>query len=232
MEITPNMTIGEVVAQNYRAADVFMQNHIDFCCGGKKTLERACAERKMEVSNLIASLNDVLKSGADQSSEAISWPADFLASYIEQKHHKYVRDNVALLLELTERIAAVHGERHPELLVLKKQFALLGNDLLEHLLKEEMVLFPYVKALVSTGTGRLPSAAGPIRVMEHEHEYAVSLMENIRNITNNYTVPGDGCTKYRVTLEKLREFEQDLHQHIHLENNILFPKIIEAESKR
>lgn len=231
-DISPSMTIGEIVAHNFRTADVFVQHDIDFCCGGKKTLEKACQERKMRVDDMIDQLQNVARTDNMPSQDPNTWKADFLADHIERTHHRYVRENIPLLQEYTQKIAEVHGARHPELHMLAKQFSLLANDLLEHLQKEEIILFPYVRDLINNGHGRLPSAMGPIHVMEHEHEYAGSLLENIRMLTNDYTVPEDGCTTYQVAFEKLRDFEQDLHWHIHLENNILFPKIMQEENKR
>ncbi len=230
--ISPKQTIGAIVADNHKTAEVFHQFDIDFCCGGKKTLEQACQERHVNPEALISKLESVQQKEGIPSQNVNAWPIDYLADHIEHTHHRYVRESIPFLLAGTEKIAQVHGERHPELKVLKRQFELLAQDLLEHLEKEEKVLFPYVRALAKNA-GPLPNSANrAIHVMEQEHEYAGALLDNIKDITDNYTPPADACTTYQVTFSKLAEFEEDLHWHIHLENNVLFPKVLDLEAQR
>ena len=226
------MTVGEIVARHHQAADVFLQYDIDFCCGGKKTLGKVCQDRNIEIGELLRKLENLDEGTTSQPPSPATMPIDALADYIEAKHHRYVREQIPVISVYTHKIASVHAERHPELKILERQFQLLAEDLLEHLKKEESILFPYIRNLAQQQPTMLPSAEAPIQVMEHEHEYAGALLENMRQITNGYEVPEDACTKYKITFTKLQEFEQDLHWHIHLENNILFPSVIQEENKQ
>ncbi len=232
----PDMTVGEVVAHHYRTAEVFNRHGIDFCCGGKKSLGKACSDKAINWETLASELDQILQLPEKPSQNSEQWEPDFLAEFIVQTHHQYLRDNLPLLREFTVKIAGVHGERHPELKLLEKQVELLATDLLEHLQKEEKILFPYIKALCAaqrlhTQAPHMPfgSVQNPIRMMEHEHDYAGSLLENIRDLTANFTPPEDGCTTYRVAFAKLKELDEDLRWHVHLENNILFPKAVLLE---
>lgn len=230
------MTIGEVVAQHYRTAEVFSRNGIDFCCGGKKTLGKACSDHQLDWAVLSAELGRAIEAPEMPSQQTDRWEPDFLAEYIVQTHHRYLRENLPLLLEYTAKIAKVHGARHPELLLIARQVQLLSTELLEHLDKEEGVLFPYVAALCAarrqereTPAAVFGTVANPIGMMEHEHDYAGALLDNIRDLTANFTPPPDACATYRVAFAKLRELDQDLRWHVHLENNVLFPKTISME---
>lgn len=230
------MTIGEVVAQHYRTAEVFSRNGIDFCCGGKKTLGKACSEHQLDWADLSAELGRALEAPEMPSQQMDRWEEDFLAEYIVQTHHRYLRENLPLLLEYTAKIAKVHGSRHPELLLVAKQVQVLNTELLEHLDKEEQVLFPYVATLCATRRhgGQTPAVpfgtvATPIGVMENEHDYAGALLDNIRDLTSGFSAPADACATYRVAFAKLRELDQDLRWHVHLENNVLFPKTMLLE---
>lgn len=236
MNIHPDLTVGEMVAHHYRTAEVFKRHGIDFCCGGKKTLGKACSDKNIGWETLATELDQVLQSPEMPSQNADAWEPDFLAEFIVQTHHRYLRENLPLLREFTAKIAAVHGERHPELKIVEKQVELLSNDLLEHMLKEENILFPYIKTLCAAQRGQQQSPAmpfgsvqNPIRMMEHEHDYAGSLLENLRDLTGDFTPPDDACTTYRVAFAKLKELDDDLRWHVHLENNVLFPKAILLE---
>lgn len=232
----PDMTIGEVVAHHYQTAEVFSRHGIDFCCGGKKSLARACAEKDIAWENLAVELDRALHSPEMPSQNTDRWEPDFLAEYIVQTHHKYLYETLPLLRGYTEKIARVHGARHPELKVVEKQVELLAGDLLEHMAKEENVLFPYIKTLCAARRDHSPappmpfgSVQNPINMMEHEHGYAGSLLDNLRELTNGFTPPEDACTTYRVAFARLKELDEDLRWHVHLENNILFPKAILME---
>ena len=230
------MTIGEVVAHHYRTAEVFSRHGIDFCCGGKRSLAKACADNAVEWETLATELDAALQIPESPSDNADNWEPDFLAEYIERVHHRYLRDNLPLLRAYTVKVAAVHGTRHPELKIVEKQVEVLAEDLLDHLAKEEKILFPYIKAMCAAqnGPSRAPvppfgSALNPIRVMEQEHDYAGSLLDNLREMTHDFEPPADACTTYRVAFAKLKELDTDLRWHVHLENNILFPKAILLE---
>lgn len=236
MNIHPDLTVGEVVARHYRAAEVFNRYGIDFCCGGKKTLNKACADKNLAWETLATELDQVVHAPDMPSQHTETWEPDFLAEFIEKTHHRYLRENLPLLQEFTSKIAKVHGARHPELKMVEKQVQLLADDLMEHMLKEERILFPYIKAMCAAQRQHLQSpdtpfgtVQNPIRMMEHEHDYAGSLLENVRDLTAGFTPPEDACTTYRVAFAKLEELDKDLRWHVHLENNVLFPKAILLE---
>lgn len=236
MTLHPELTIGELVAHHYRTAEVFSRHGIDFCCGGKRTLAKACADKELAWEALSDELTLALEAPEMPSQNTDKWAPDFLAEYIVQTHHRYLRENLPLLLQYTAKIAEVHGERHPELKIVAKQVVLLAQDLLEHLDKEEQILFPYIKQLcVAKSSQTLPPAPpfgtveNPIAVMENEHDYAGTLLENLRDLTNHFTPPADACATYQVAFSKLKELDEDLRWHVHLENNVLFPKAVLLE---
>jgi len=231
-------TVGELVAKDYRKAQVFKKYGIDFCCGGKKSVKQVCAEKGISQDELEAELIALDEAEKARDAEYDKWDLSFLADYIVNMHHKYVREAIPALYEYTTKIARVHGSRHPELLEVVKHYTNVANELEAHMPKEERVLFPYIKQLEEakkSGVKLEPAGFGsiqnPINMMEMEHESAGQNMEAIRNLTNDYEVPADACTTYRLMLDKLQEFESDLFQHIHLENNILFPKAIKLEKE-
>ncbi len=231
-------TVGELVAKDYRKAQVFKKFGIDFCCGGKKSVKQVCAEKGISQDELEAELIAMDEAEQNRQAEYDKWEPGFLADYIVNMHHKYVREAIPALYEYTTKIARVHGERHPELLDVVKHFTNVANELESHMPKEERVLFPYIKQLdeakksnVRLDKPSFGSIQSPINMMEMEHEHAGNELEKIREITNNYTLPADACATYTVAFKKLQEFEDDLFRHIHLENNILFPKALELEKE-
>ncbi|HMB93856.1 MAG TPA: iron-sulfur cluster repair di-iron protein [Rhodothermales bacterium] len=232
-------TVGELVAEDYRKAEVFKRYGIDFCCGGGRTVQDACAKKGVDYEELASSLRTVAAS--ERTAPALNfkeWDPGFLADYIVNIHHVYVRENLPLLKQFTTKVARVHGEAHPEVVEIARLFDELAQELDQHMIKEETVLFPHVKRLTTAykqGTTLTSPPFGtvqnPIRMMEHEHDQAGAIMHEIRRLSNDFTPPEGACTTYRVTYAKLQEFEDDLHQHVHLENNILFPKTAALESK-
>lgn len=237
--LDPNKTVGELVRDDFRTAEVFKKFNIDFCCGGKKTINEVCSDNDISIDKLSNALAETeTRSGADSGKNFKDWEPDFLINYIINIHHKYVNENLPLLSEFTNKIASVHGERHPELIQIAELFQGIVSELQHHMMKEENILFPYIKTLNDTfknGSKLTPSPFGtvrnPVRMMEMEHENAGSLLKQIRNLSDNFNLPEDACNTYTVTYKKLDEFENDLHQHIHLENNILFPRAIELEEQ-
>lgn len=237
--INSNKTIGEIVKDDYRTAEVFKKFNIDFCCGGKITIDQACANNSVDKDELASALDATLSKPAGNSGQNYKdWEPDFLTNYIINVHHKYVNENLPLLYEFTQKIARVHGGNHPELLQVAENFSAVAEELSAHMMKEERILFPYVIQLYSSYKKKeeaTPSPFGtvrnPIRMMEMEHESAGALLKEMRQVTNNYALPVDACNTYTVTFKKLDEFENDLHQHIHLENNILFPRAIQLEEE-
>jgi regulator of cell morphogenesis and NO signaling len=219
------MTIGEIVAHDFRAASVFREAGIDFCCGGNKSLSATCAEKGLNKDELIAKLEN-LKNIPDTSGHNYNdWDAGFLCDYIVNTHHKYVLNTMPALVAYTAKIASVHGEHHPELRNVANLFSQINTELLQHLKNEEEVLFPSIKQALNSGSLKAKATIlSEISRLSGEHEFAGEAMDKINIITSNYKVPDDGCNTYIITFKLLREFEDDLHIHVHLENNILFPK--------
>lgn len=231
-------TIGELVSKDFRKAEVFKKFGLDFCCGGKKTLTKACSEKGLDVVLVEKELKVIEEQPLKSSQDYNQWELDFLADYIVGTHHKYVLRAIPIIFEYTQKVAKVHGERHPEAIEIAEIFLKVVDELNRHMMKEENVLFPYIKLLVSDkkqGKPLEPSPFGtiqnPIRMMEVEHDEVGVLMENINKLANGFTPPANACTTFRLSYAKLKEFEDDLHQHIHLENNILFPKAAELEKE-
>lgn len=231
MIVTPDTTVRDIVVEDFRAAAVFYRHGIDFCCGGGRTLEQACRERRVSASAVLAELERTI-SAADRLAPGYGdWSPETLIAYIVGRHHAYLRSAMPVIAAHTKKIAAAHGVRHPELAAIAEAFDAVAAELTTHMAKEEKILFPYISAVadaVSRGD-QLPRAPfgsidNPIRMMEHEHEIAGSLTARIRALSGGFVVPEDGCTTYRVCFEELEAFERDLHEHVHLENNVLFPK--------
>jgi len=238
MESYQNTTLKSIVTEDFRAAAVFEKYSLDFCCGGGITVDQACANKKVDPALVHAELAE-LKSKTNGSTPHFSvWPLDELIDYIVNVHHRYVREAIPVLWAHTQKVASVHGGRHPEVIAIARHFEIVAGDMKQHMMKEEYVLFPYIKQLVNARRGsgefRLPPFGGarnPIAMMEQEHAAAGDELAEIRTLSNNYVPPDDACTTYRVTFQELRQFEEDLHRHVHLENNILFPKAIAFEQE-
>lgn len=234
MEISNKTIIGELVALDYRTASVFKQHQIDFCCNGNRTIEEACSAKKIDSEKLIDKLNAVSVAGKTSEIDYKAWPLDLLADYIEKTHHRYVDSKIQEIIPFLEKVARVHGDRHPELLEVERLFKDSAGELTAHMKKEEFVLFPYIRKMVATQGGTeapFGTVQNPIRMMMNEHENEGERFRKIASLTNDYTPPADACNTYRVTFSLLKEFEEDLHLHIHLENNILFPKSIAMEEE-
>lgn len=238
MEITKKSNIGALVAQNYKTANVFKKSGIDFCCNGNRTIEDACNQKKINVDELIQSLQNVAQ--INNSADGInfnSWPLDLLADYIEKKHHRFVESKILEITPFLNKIVKVHGPQHPELNEVQLLFQGCVDELTVHMKKEELVLFPFIRKLELAKQNGTPvnaqfgSVKNPIQNMMNEHTAEGERFRKIAELTNNYTPPQDACNTYKVTFSLLNEFEDDLHQHIHLENNILFPKAIDIEKK-
>lgn len=229
-------SIGDLVAKDYRKAEIFKKYNIDFCCGGKKTVAQVCNEKKIDYMAVENELNKIDTVSSMPSQKYDEWSLDFLVDYIVNTHHQYVKNSIPILSEYTAKVAKVHGSAHPEVIVIAAKFSEVAEELSGHMCKEEQILFPYIKQLVFANANKqkLPntnfgSVKNPINMMEHEHDVVGDIFKSIRELSNNYTPPEDGCATYKVSFLKLKEFEDDLHQHIHLENNILFPKSISLE---
>jgi len=233
-------TLGDIVAKDLSKAEVFKKYGLDFCCGGKKTVKEACAEKGVDFRKVQKELQNSDKTSVTTRPLPYNdWSLDFLADYIVNTHHSYVKKTIPDIRTYADKVAKVHGAHHPELLKINKLAQEVCEEMSSHMVKEETVLFPYLKQLVAAknnGTekvkfGNLETVETPISMMEMEHEVVGNNMEEIREISNNYQIPDDGCASYSFLFKTLDEFENDLHIHVHLENNILFPKALDMEKR-
>lgn len=240
MEATLEKTIGQFVASNYKTAAVFKKHKIDFCCNGNRTIQQACEQQKLKQDLIETEIHNVLAESF-QEEETINfkfWPLDLLVDYIEKKHHRYVREQIPVLNQYLTKLCKVHGGNHPELFEVATLFDGCGEELTSHMQKEENILFPSIKNLAEAKSNpeslkhfSFGTVQNPIKMMMHEHDTEGSRFRKISELTNNYTAPADGCGTYKVAFALLKEFEEDLQLHIHIENNIIFPKAIKLEEE-
>ncbi|MFN7995965.1 MAG: iron-sulfur cluster repair di-iron protein [Bryobacteraceae bacterium] len=231
-------TIGEIAAELPGSIRVFERYGIDYCCGGKVSVADACARGGIAPETLLRELitSGSAPSGADF--DAGSTTLSELIDHIVARHHGYLKSELPRLSGLLEKVTRAHGAKHGDTLIpLARIFGALRSELESHLMKEEMVLFPIIRRLEeaneagrNAGPFHCGSVQNPIRVMEHEHDSAGNALEEMRGLTANYMLPADGCNTYRALFTGLQELEADLHQHIHLENNILFPRAAQLET--
>lgn len=228
--------VGQFVAEDFRTAAVFSSYGIDFCCKGEISVEEACKNKTIDLNDLLEKLQHVQSSNNLPSIDYKSWPLDLLADYIEKKHHRYVEEKTPVLRQFLDKLCKVHGQRHPELLEITTLFIGCAKDMASHMKKEELILFPFIKRMVRAKaegikieSPQFATVENPIALMKHDHEAEGDRFRNIAELTNSYTPPADACNTYKVTFAMLDEFEKDLHLHIHLENNILFPEAIKLE---
>lgn len=227
METNIQSSIGEIVANDFRAATLFKEAGIDFCCGGNKSLSEACMETGADVSRLMQQLETLAQTPVSGAMNFKEWDLGFLSDYIVNTHHKFVLKNMPELVFYTQKIADVHGAHHPELIEVADLYTKINKELLQHLKNEEEVLFPAIKAAGINASPEVKSTIiSEITRMQGEHEFAGGAMDKIKILTQNYLVPTDACNTYRVSLQLLEQFEDDLHVHVHLENNILYPKAL------
>jgi regulator of cell morphogenesis and NO signaling len=238
MNISKDNVIGKVVAEDYRAASVFKSFGIDFCCKGNRSIEEVCEQANIGSDTVIHKLNQVLIEKENLNNDYQSWDIDLLADYIEKKHHRYVAGKIPEIKTYLNKVASVHGARHPELIEIENLFTASAQELLFHMEKEEKILFPQIRKMMQTEQQKMEfnkppfgTVENPIQMMMQEHENEGDRFRKIEELSDNYTPPLDACTTYRVAFALLKEFEEDLHLHIHLENNILFPKAIELEKE-
>jgi len=221
------ISIGEIVTQDFRAAEIFKNAGIDFCCGGNQSLELACKEKNIDSTVLETELAKLEFTTVNALHNFNEWNLDFLCDYIVNTHHKTVLKLLPQLTVYTQKIAQVHGPHHQELIAIANLFTKINEELLQHLRNEEEVLFPAIKELLKSNSQEAKATIiSEITRMKGEHEFAGAAMDKINVLSDNYSVPDDGCNTYRVTYKLLEEFEDDLHIHVHLENNILYPKAL------
>ncbi len=232
------LSLSEIVTNDFHTAAIFEKYNLDFCCRGNKTISEACKIKGINSEEVISELQNMKTNGEMLESKYTEWDLSFLIDYIINNHHEYVRRMIPVISTHLDKVASVHGKNHPEMNEVKEKFDIVYKDLKQHMLKEEQILFPYIKQMVRANkeeTKAEPPFFGsvkiPITMMENEHQAAGDELHDIRNLTNNYNPPEDSCNTFRVLLNELKEFEEDLHKHVHLENNILFPKSIILEEE-
>lgn len=231
-------TLGQIAAKDLRKAQIFKKYGLDFCCGGKKTVKEACREKGLDVTKIEQELQHADKLPASRPLPYNEWNLAFLTDYIVNTHHSYISKNLPDIRSYAEKVMRVHGSRHPELVPIRQLVENVYTELMAHMVKEEKILFPYIKELVTATKDQQPLQASqfgtvqsPINMMVMEHEEVAKDLAKIRELSNNYALPEDACASYSLLYRMLDEFEEDLILHVHLENNILFPKALEIEKK-
>ena len=227
-----DLTLAEIVTNKPQAAAVLEAFYLDFCCRGKQKLSEALTDTN-QLSKIVDVLSLIYAEKSQDPNDFENMPLDKLVDYILDVHHKYVKTNIPVIMQHVDKVVLKHGDRHPEMIRIQGLFKRISNDLINHMMKEELILFPRIKAMVSKineGDAVIHvSVETPILVMEKEHEMAGDIMYEIRKLSNGYTPSESACMTHRLCLEELKMFEEDLHKHVHLENNILFPKSIAKE---
>ena len=239
MTITAETSVREIAGQNPGAVRIFEKLGVDYCCGGGRSLQSVCEQHNIDFAELLARLQQAQEQAGREPSSR-EWSSATLAEVIDeilQRHHVYVRDELPRLEPLIAKVASRHPE-NPNYAAILEDFRALSAELSTHMLKEEQVLFPYLRAMeasVSAGRGVPPAFFGtvqrPVHAMMLEHDGAGDLLKQIRTLTNDYTVPAGACPTTQAMFAGLEAFERDLHQHIHLENNILFPRAVRMEQE-
>ena len=230
--------VRDIALSNSGARQILEDYGLDYCCGGGKSLHDACLRTNVSPEQILKRLRESSEQGA--SPESALWntaPLGELTRHIEVKHHRYVRDAIPRISSLLEKVNGKHGKVHPEIAAILGLFTRVGQEMIMHMQKEEQILFPYIEALERARNGHAPleppffqTVRNPIQAMVAEHDIAGDLVRQIRTASADYSSPADACTSYKAAYKALQEFEADLHQHVHLENNILFPRAIEMES--
>ena len=234
MQLLKDYTLASIVTDAHQAAAVFEKYQLDFCCKGKRTLLQACEEKNIPVEPVVEELQRVMNTDStiqDHMFSAMS--AEQLVDYIILKHHFYVKQAMPLIFQHLAKVAMKHGDRFQYMPLVFQLFGTIQQEMDTHMQKEELILFPRIKEVEkmirqngTIGASHIGYVSQPIQMMEMEHEEAGTLMAEIRRLTSDYTAPEGACTTFRVSLAELKEFEEDLHRHVHLENNVLFPKIL------
>lgn len=231
MNVTSDTTVSDLVNRDFRAAAVFHRFGIDFCCGGGRPLADVCRSKRLNEAHVLDEIRRACATPDAGAPKYADWQADDLTRHIVGRHHGYCREVLPTIAAHTRKLAQVHGPAHPELVEMADIFDRVCEDMTAHMAKEEAILFPYIALLAASRRGGVKpfpapfgDIANPIRMMEAEHESAGAAMARIRELTDGYAVPAQSCATWRVTLQELEAFEQDLHTHVHLENNVLFPK--------
>ncbi len=239
MTVATSKTVREYAIETPQTIPVFEKLGIDFCCGGNRPLDEACAAANANFDEVQKALEQALAEPVRPSEHELrAGSLAELMSHIVKTHHVYVRTHIPEIEKLMEKVYSKHGEKHSELAHIRSVFHGLGQELMMHLMKEENILFPYIERMeeaVIQGDPILPppfgTVANPVRMMEHEHDDAGVALRSLRETSGGYTPPADACASFQALYTALENFEKDLHQHIHLENNVLFPRAVAMENK-
>ena len=238
--ISSETTVREVAVQMPESTRLFEKLNIDYCCGGSRPLVDACDSAGVEVDNVIEMLTALSEAGANESGtiDVQNLSLTELVNHILETHHVFTRSEMARIETLCSKVINAHSENHPELLKVQNLFQRLCADLKPHMFKEEQILFPYIVGMEQAEANGRPfpfapfgTVRNPVWMMTKEHDAAGDILRELRMVTEDYRVPPDGCMSFQALYQALEGFEKDLHQHIHLENNILFPKAMEFESR-
>lgn len=237
MNFNNETKVKDIALANPEARQILEDAGVDYCCGGGKSLHDACAHADVSAEEILKRLRENSKLVRPDEKAWTSAPLGDLTRHIREKHHRYVREAIGRIKTLLEKVKAKHGENHPEIAEVQRLFTEVGQEMIMHMQKEEQILFPYIDTVErsTTGSGSLEppffqTVKNPIHAMMKEHDSAGDLLKQIREASGDYTPPTDACTSYKALYQDLREFEADLHQHVHLENNILFPRAVEMEA--
>lgn len=230
-------TVGKMVAEDYRKAEVFKRHGIDFCCGGNIPLAQACEEKRADHATVQAELDEIDNRQTPPQEDFESWELGMLIDHIVGVHHVYVKKSNPTIQEFVNRVKMVHGDYKPNVSEISDRFDALAQELDAHMHKEEMILFPYIKQMVEAKKNGTPISApfgtvqNPINMMLAEHDSAGNELEILQKLTEDFTPPKGACATHKVSYGQLKEYADDLMRHIHLENNILFPKAVELEKE-
>jgi regulator of cell morphogenesis and NO signaling len=233
LALTPDQTVGSLVATRPNLSRVFSRLGIDYCCGGKRPLAEVCAERGLDTEEVLQQLALAATENRGGLVDAAALGLAELADHVERTHHDYLRAELPRLAELAERVARKHGHRDPRLSDVRDTFRGLAEEMFSHMQKEENILFPLIRQLeggAAPGGFQVGSLAHPIRQLEHEHDSAGGALARLRELTDGYAPDAQACNTHRALLAGLAELETDLHQHVHKENNVLFPRALQLEA--
>lgn len=224
--IDADKTLAALVEENPERARLFESRNLDFCCGGDQTLTEACEDQGLDLEEFRDEIAEVDRRNPASSDEQFDSLTD-LVDYIVEHHHEYLRDELAPLSELIEKVEGVHGDNHPELHEVAEVFEQLAREIPVHLSEEEQILFPIVRQLEDQGASGVEAetASQLLEGLEGDHDETAEHLEQIRELTDGFAVPEDACPSYQNMLERLEELERDLHMHVHRENNVLFEKV-------
>lgn len=228
-----NIPVSQFVTEDYRTASVFKQYGLDFCCGGKEPLGEACEKNNVDKAEIVSELQRIVAQPAAGMPRFREWSTDLLIEYIKQNHHSYVRDAIPRISPFINKIAHRHGDSLPHNVDIARLFNQLSEEMLDHLKKEEKEQFPLVLSVIEKqNRGETPNEGEQNKLrqlqeeLEEEHEYAANLVSEIARLSSNYTPHEGACPTYQATYKELEAFEKDLHHHVHLENNVLFPRAL------